>query len=104
MHGGCQGGGGCAVLISKSLEQTVSTPARWKATDIDALSLSLPDELVEAALALGIDIPEACRRGLQQAVADAASTDPSGDDLRTAEAWNDWVERNGLPFAELRRF
>lgn len=69
--------------------------------------------MIAEADARGIDVVRACESGLHAAIRRAA--DPrSAEEKRAAEAkwaeenretmeaWNDWLDRNGMPFAEYR--
>lgn len=69
-----------------------------------AANVTLPESLLNEARELGINISQACERGLVADVAEAKSKKWLRDNREAMDAWNDYVETNGLPLAEFRRF
>jgi len=64
------------------------------------VAVPLRVDLVSEAERLGVDIFQACERGLVEAVSKAWR-----DENRDAiESWNAYVEEHGLPFARYRQF
>lgn len=75
-----------------------SSPAR-KATNV-----TLPDILLREAKELGITLSQACERGLAETVAEARARKWLDENRPALQAWNEYVEENGLPLAEFRQF
>lgn len=69
-----------------------------------AANVTLPERLLAEARALGVGLSQACERGLAVAVAGARAQRWLEDNRAGIEAWNERVERDGLPLAEFRRF
>jgi antitoxin CcdA len=69
-----------------------------------AANVTLPSPLVEDAKALGINISQACEKGLSAAVAEARAAAWLEANRPALEAWNDYVEEHGIPLAEFRQF
>lgn len=65
-----------------------------------ATNLSLDKELLKDAKALGVNISAAAEQGVRQALRDAWLT----ENRTSMEAWDEWVEKNGLPLEEYRMF
>lgn len=67
-------------------------------------NLSIKARLLQEAKALDINISRAAEAGIAQAVADEKARLWKVENRATLEAWNDYVERNGLPLARQRQF
>jgi len=67
-------------------------------------NLSLDAELVSNAREMGINVSEACERGLADEVKKAREKKWLEENLPALEAWNAWVEEHGIPYAEYRQF
>lgn len=67
-------------------------------------NVTLPESLLAEARALKINLSQACERGLAGAVAEAKAQRWRVENSQAIEAWNDYVERKGLPLAEFRQF
>lgn len=65
-----------------------------------ATNLSLDKELLKDAKALGVNISAAAEQGVRQALRDAWLT----ENRASMKAWDEWVEKNGLPLEEYRMF
>ncbi len=65
-----------------------------------ATNLSLDKELLKDAKALGVNISAAAEQGVRQALRDAWLT----ENRASMEAWDEWVEKNGLPLEDYRMF
>jgi antitoxin CcdA len=75
-----------------------------KATPRRATNVTLPESLLQEARKLDINVSQACERGLAAEVA-ATKAQLWLDENRAAmDAWNNYVEQNGLPLAEFRQF
>jgi antitoxin CcdA len=69
-----------------------------------ATNITLPELLLREAKHLGVNLSQACEKGLATAVAEARTAAWLRDNHGALESWNDYVEKNGLPLAEFRRF
>ena len=67
-------------------------------------NVTLPDALIRDARALGINLSQACERGLVAAVADTRRARWLDENRDALQAWNEYVDANGLPLAEFRQF
>ena len=63
-----------------------------------ATNVTLPEPLLREAKALGVSLSQACERGVAEARAWLA------DNRGAIDAWNDYVEHNGVPLSEFRQF
>lgn len=79
--------------------QATGTPAPRRATNV-----TLPEALLREARELGINLSQACERGLVSAVAEVKAERWLRENRAAMEAWNDYVERHGLPLSEFRQF
>ena len=69
-----------------------------------AANVSLDSDLLDAAKHLGINISRACERGLTEQIAETRAERWQAENREAIEAWNDYVEKNGLPLARYRQF
>jgi antitoxin CcdA len=69
-----------------------------------ATNVSLDREHLAEARALGINISQACERGLVETIADARKVRWLEDNREALTSSNAWVEANGLPLAGKRLF
>lgn len=69
-----------------------------------ATNVSLDHDYVTEAKALGINISQACERGLIETVKEARAAKWLEENREAIESWNAWVEENGLPLASKRLF
>ena len=67
-------------------------------------NVSLPSDVVAEARELGINLSQACERGLVQTVAEARAAKWKEENREAIESSNAWVEANGLPLAKHRLF
>ncbi len=65
-----------------------------------ATNVTLDQAMLEDAKALGINISQAAEAGVRAAVREAWIE----ENRESMEAWNKWVEENGLPLEEFRMF
>jgi antitoxin CcdA len=82
---------------SSAAHQTVSAPRR-------AANVTLPEPLLRAARDLDINVSQACERGLAIEVAETRAQRWVADNREAIEAWNSYVEQNGVPLAAFRQF
>jgi antitoxin CcdA len=66
-----------------------------------ATNVTLTEELLREAKELGVNVSQACERGLAEEVRKARAEKWLRENQAALDAWNDYVERNGLPLAEL---
>ena len=76
-----------------------ATPPPRRATNV-----SLDAAFVAEAKELGINISQACERGLVETVREARAALWKQENREAMESWNDWVAENGLPLASKRLF
>jgi antitoxin CcdA len=76
-----------------------SAPGPRRATNV-----TLPESLLQEARALDINLSQACERGLASEVAATRAQRWLAENLDAMDAWNDYVERDGLPLTEFRQF
>jgi antitoxin CcdA len=69
-----------------------------------ATNVSLDPDHLEAARELGINVSQACERGLVEAIAEERAARWKEENREAIESWNDWVAENGLPLASKRLF
>ncbi len=69
-----------------------------------ATNVSLNSELVAEAKRLGINVSRACEAGLERDVKKAAEAKWLEENRPAMEEWNRWIEKNGIPYSEHRRF
>ncbi|MGC1503852.1 MAG: type II toxin-antitoxin system CcdA family antitoxin [Sulfitobacter sp.] len=65
-----------------------------------ATNLSLDQELLRDARALGVNISAAAEQGVRQALREAWLE----ENREAMGAWGQWVEENGLPLEKYRMF
>ncbi|NNK16969.1 MAG: type II toxin-antitoxin system CcdA family antitoxin [Sulfitobacter sp.] len=69
-----------------------------------ATNLSLDQELLKDARALGVNISQAAEQGVSEAVRKAKGEAWLKENRAAIEANNRWVEKHGLPLAKYRMF
>jgi antitoxin CcdA len=74
------------------------------ATPRHPTNVNLSEPLLTEASTLRINLSQDCERGLAIAVAEAKAQQWLAENRPEIEAWNDYVERHGLPLAEFRQF
>jgi len=67
-------------------------------------NITLSEPLLREARALNINVSQACESGLAREVANAKALRWQAENRAAMDAWNDYVEENGLPLAEHRQF
>lgn len=67
-------------------------------------NVSLSAALVAEARTLGVNVSRACESGLEAAVREARARNWHNQNEPAFDAWNDYVERNGVPLASYRKF
>ena len=69
-----------------------------------ATNVSLDSELLKDAKALGVNISRAAEEGVNDAVRKAKGEAWKRENAASLEAWNEWVDVNGLPLEKYRMF
>ncbi len=87
-------------IISEVRHATLCGPRRPRR----ATNLTLPEALLRDARELGINLSQACERGLAAAVADKRRQRWLDANQGAMDAWNDYVGKHGLPLAAFRQF
>jgi antitoxin CcdA len=82
---------------TKSVDRTARPVRR-------AANVTLPEPLLRDAKAPGINLSQACEKGLATAVAEARAAVWLKENRPAIEAWNQYVEEHGIPLAEFRQF
>ncbi|HET9148809.1 MAG TPA: type II toxin-antitoxin system CcdA family antitoxin [Acetobacteraceae bacterium] len=83
--------------LTASGSQQISAPRR-------ATNITLSEGLLREARELEINVSQACERGLAAEVAQTRAQRWLRENRAAMDAWNDYVERHGLPLAEFRQF
>jgi len=78
--------------------------ARLSTSPRRATNVTLPVSLLRDAREIGINLSQACERGLAAEVADARRNRWLEENREAMEAWNDHVAEHGLPLAAFRQF
>jgi antitoxin CcdA len=68
------------------------------------INVSLDSDTITEAKALGIIISQACEHGLVIELSRVRNEKWLEENLHALEAWNVWIEENGLPLEEYRQF
>jgi antitoxin CcdA len=69
-----------------------------------ATNVSLSEALVFEARALGVNVSRACEEGLESEVRRQRAKRWQDENSEGFDAWNAYVERNGVPLAKYRKF
>lgn len=67
-------------------------------------NLSINADLMDEAKSLEINVSRAAETGIAEAVRAEKTRRWKEENAGTIQAWNKWVEENGLPLAEYRLF
>lgn len=68
------------------------------------VNLTLDSDTVDAARELGINLSQACNEALAAAVKAQRVLHWQEENREAIEAWNRWLDQNGLPYADERLF
>jgi antitoxin CcdA len=82
----------------------MARPVSEEATPRKPTNVTLPEPLLREARDLGTSLSQACERGLREVVAETRAAKWLQENHDAIEAWNDYVETNGLPLGEYRQF
>ena len=69
-----------------------------------ATNISLDSAHLAEARELGINISQACERGLVETLAEERARRWKDENREAMEGWNRYVEEHGLPLEDLRLF
>jgi antitoxin CcdA len=69
-----------------------------------ATNVTLPESLIQEARALGVNLSQACERGLAAEVTRARRQRWLAENRDAMDAWNGHVAEHGLPLAAYRQF
>jgi antitoxin CcdA len=69
-----------------------------------ATNVSLSSDLVDEAKRLGVNLSQACEKGLAEQVKMALGEQWKRENKDAIESWNQWIDKNGLPLAKYRQF
>lgn len=83
------------------MPQSVQDPASFPRR---ATNVTLPEVLLREARDMGINLSQACERGLAAAVAEQRRQRWLVENREAITAWNDHVAEHGLPLAAFRQF
>ena len=84
------------------MSQSASSPA--VPSPRRATNVTLPEILLREARDMGINLSQACERGLVAAVAEQRRQRWLAENQEAMTAWNDHVAEHGLPLAAFRQF
>jgi antitoxin CcdA len=76
---------------------------RMKTTHKRATNLSLATHVVDEARELGLNLSQACERGLVLEIAAKRRERWLQENLSSIEAWNKLIDENKMPLAEFRQ-
>ena len=66
-------------------------------------NVSLSEELIAEAKALGINVSRACEAGLAAEVRKVGEQRWIEENRAAMQSWNDWIDEHGMPLADLRQ-
>jgi antitoxin CcdA len=66
------------------------------------LNVSVRADLIEEAKAFGTNVSAVLERALEAEHREKRRARWQQENRKAIEAWNDWVEENGIPFDDLR--
>lgn len=81
----------------------MNRPAKFRAAK-RATNVSLSEDLVAEAKALGINVSQACQSGLAAEVKKAREAAWKEENRGAIESYNAYVREHGMPFDEFRSF
>ena len=81
----------------------MNRPAKFPAAK-RATNVSLSEDLVAEAKALGINVSQACQSGLAAEVKKAREAAWKEENREAIESYNAYVREHGMPFDEFRKF
>jgi antitoxin CcdA len=90
----------------EAIAATMSDEARRAVRSVPRkpTNVTLREPLLQEARDLGVRLSQACERGLREVVEETRTAKWRRDNHDAIEAWNEYVEKNGLPLSEYRQF
>jgi antitoxin CcdA len=85
------------MCMPNALSESAARPQGRRATNV-----SLSRDYLAEARELGINVSQACERGLAATIAEARAARWLEENHEALESSNAWVEKNGLPLADKR--
>jgi antitoxin CcdA len=85
-------------MMNIATKHSSPTPAKR------AINTTMSADTIADAKALGINVSQACERGLVEEIRETRNARWRAENREAIEAWNEWVEANGLPLGEYRQF
>lgn len=85
--------------MPNALSRNTARPSARRATNV-----SLSREYLAEARELGINVSQACERGLAATLAEVRAARWLEDNREALDSYNRYVEEHGLPLEELRLF
>ena len=82
----------------------MNAPHRPRKSARRATNVSLDSAHLAEARELGINISQACERGLVETLAEERARRWKEENREAMEGWNRYVEEHGLPLEDLRLF
>ena len=67
-------------------------------------NVTLPESLLQEARAMGVNLSQACERGLAAAVAESRRERWLAENKEAIDSWNSYVAEHGLPLTAYRQF
>jgi antitoxin CcdA len=80
----------------------MTAPSRKPKSNKRAVNVSIRADLVEEAKAFGTNISAVVERALEEEHRERRREKWRQENRPAIEAWNHWVEENGIPFEELK--
>ena len=80
------------------MSRPAASASPWRATDV-----TLPETLLWDARAIGINLPQACKRGLAAEIADVRRQRWLAANQGAMDSWNEHVAEHGVPLAAFRQ-
>lgn len=69
-----------------------------------AVNVSLDTGIVAAAREAGLNLSQVCENAIREATRKETTRRWQESNRERIEAWNEWIDRNGLPLAAYRQF
>ena len=85
------------MMTSRSLRANTAAPKR-------ATNVSLSEALVTEAKQRGINVSRSCEEGLARAVKVQREAEWLADNRAALESNHAWIEKNGIPLLQFRKF
>ena len=80
----------------------MNAPARTPKIRKKPLNVSIREDLIAEAKAFGTNVSAVVERALEEEHREKRRERWQAENREAIEAWNNWVEENGIPFEEIR--